>query len=167
MYITSKLNNKLKFFQYFSILKNNDILFISLVQKDFLKEISGKKKELSEFGFKFKTVNVKKIKNFNFFKNIPVILNGNIFFIYKKKLDATDVKNFKYIIKNFPIIIFSYKNFFYSKKKLTRLFRIFLFLHKKLYVEILERIFMLIFFIKLIYNYKAIVKKLLIKKNKY
>ena len=109
MYITSKLNNKLKFFQYFSILKNNDILFISLVQKDFLKEISGKKKELSDFGFKFKTVNVKKI------------INGNIFFIYKKELDATDVKNFKYIIKNFPIIIFSYKNFFYSKKKINAL----------------------------------------------
>lgn len=121
MYITSKLNNKLKFFQYFSILKNNDILFISLVKKDFLKEISGKKKELADFGFKFKTVNVKKIKNFNFFKNIPVILNGNIFFIYKKELDATDVKNFKHIIKNFPIIIFSYKNFFYSKKKINAL----------------------------------------------
>jgi len=121
MYNITKLSNKLKISQYYSILKNNNLFFICTVRKDLNLSESKKKIELTNNGFSFKFIGNNKLKSFRFFKNVRSGLNGKIFFIYKKDFSSGDLVSLKYILKNFSILLFSYNNKFYSKKKISGL----------------------------------------------
>ena len=121
MYNIKKLSNKLKISHYYSILQKNKLFFICISRKDSNTSEFVKKAGLITKGFNFKYIDNKKLKSFRFLKNVQSGLNGKIFFIYKEDFEFDDLSSLKFILKNFPILFFSYNKKFYSKKKIADL----------------------------------------------
>lgn len=119
----TKLRKKLKFSNYFSIFKNNKAFFICLHEIDSSHGMHFNKKNLIENGFSLKFLDIKKLKRFSFFNPKLYSFNGRILLIYKKDLHPSDNQSIIYVLKNFPVILFSYDKVFYSKKRLLSLIK--------------------------------------------
>jgi hypothetical protein len=120
-----KLRNCLHLSSYFTIFKNNKVVFICFYKKDSLHSMKTKQKELSLQGFSFKFLSNNKIKRFfgsSFYKSV---FNGRTFLIYKKDFEKTDGSSVDFVYKNFSVVFLLYEQFFYmpsifhylSKKK--------------------------------------------------